>query len=154
MRIAATFLAITGIGVLLAASDGTARPMGRPAGFHPAIGAARPLAAGPRAAFHARSAARLHAGPHARLHHRGRSGFGLWPYGYGDGYYPPESYQRPYPPYLSDEEPPPVSSLPRPAPAPVIQVINVIPYRPGCDTEVEQVPWRNGSEKSIRIVRC
>ena len=66
MRTAATFLAITGIGVLLAASDGTARPMGavRPAPFHPAIGTARPLAAAPRAAFHARSAARLHAVPH------------------------------------------------------------------------------------------
>ena len=159
MRSAAIFLAITGMGVFLTASESTGRPFtaGRPMPFHPGVGTARPLAATPRPAFRAQSATRLrgHA-RHARFHHRGRSSLGLWPW--YDGYYPPDDYGAPYgaTPYLPyDVEPPPYAPPPPPLAAPpAIKVIQVIPYRPGCDTEVEKVPWTNGSERSIRIVRC
>jgi hypothetical protein len=154
MRTAAIFLAITRMGVLPSVSDSSGRPFAgnRAMPFHPAVGVPRPVTVAPRAGLHARSGGHLH--PH-RLRHRG-SGFGLWP-SY-DGYYPPESYTAPYaePPYLPSEGAAPVyqpHAYPPSEPAAEIKVINVIPYRPGCDTQIE-LPWKEGSEKTIRIVRC
>ena len=87
----------------------------------------------------------------------GYSGYGdysdcgnYYPYcdssGYGLSTRPPYPYgQPPYPPaanYHSDS-------------APAVQnVIFVVPYRPGCDTETQKVPSMSGGERVIRIVRC
>jgi hypothetical protein len=156
-RTTAISLAITGMVFLLGEHEGAARPaaVGRAIPFHPAVGAARPLAAPPRPAFHVRSVARSHLAPRARLRHGTASGFGLWP---TYDYYPPESYETPYgaSPYLPSEQAPPIYPPPAQtvAAAPAVQVINIIPYRPGCDTQIERLPWRNGTEKSVRIVRC
>lgn len=155
VRTSAISLALTGMVFLLSEHEGAARPVavGRPVPFHPAVGAARPLAAPP--AFHGRSVGRFHLAPRAHLRHGSASSFGLWP---SYGYYPPESYEVPYvaPGYLPSEQAPPIYPPPAQTVAapPVVQVINIIPYRPGCDTQIERLPWRNGAEKSIRIVRC
>jgi hypothetical protein len=55
VRTSAISLALTGMVFLLSEHEGAARPVavGRPVPFHPAVGAARPLAAPP--AFHGRS---------------------------------------------------------------------------------------------------
>jgi hypothetical protein len=159
-RSAAIFLATITMVFLLTANDTNGRPFagGRAMPLHPGV-AARPLAATARPVFHGQSARRLQG--HVGLRHRARSGLGLW--SWYDGYYPYDGYGTPYgaSPYVPSDglpyegAPPP---YPPPAPPvaapPVIKVINIIPYRPGCDTEVEKVPWSNGSEKSIRIVRC
>jgi hypothetical protein len=158
MRTAAILLAMTSIGVLLAPSSGASRPFGgaRHMSFHPGSGVARPIAAAPRPSIH--SAARLHGSVAARPRHRGSFGSGLWPWydGY-DGYSPSQIYGAPYsePPYLPSDGAPPIYPRPsQPVAAPTVQVINIIPYRPGCDTEVERLPWKAGTEKTIRIVRC
>jgi hypothetical protein len=158
---------VAGAGIFLS-PEIFARPVG---GFaprsSPAVHAFRP--ATPRAPFLHGSGFNRHAfrAPFLRHRHFGRGfpGFwGAWPwydpynYGYGsyDGYTgdtgslgygapyapPPSPYTGgPYPPAIAY---PDASKKP----------IYVVPYRPGCDTETETLPWRNGSKHSVRIVRC
>jgi hypothetical protein len=117
----------------------------------------------PQAAFPQGSGVRRNAFGRPFFRHRRHfgSGFpgywGAWPYdyGYGDGYTGDNAalgYGEPYAP-----APSPYSGGPYPpaTSTPVSkQVIYVVPYRPGCETQTETLPWRNGSEHSIRIVRC
>ena len=68
--------------------------------------------------------------------------------GYGTPYATPSPYTSPPSAYSGGPYPPAIST---PDPK---QVIYVLPYRPGCETKTETLPWRNGSEHSVRIVRC
>jgi hypothetical protein len=80
------------------------------------------------------------------------SGYGnYYPYYDSSGYGLSTRPQYPYgqPPY------PPASNYPAGGSAPAAQnVIFVVPYRPGCDTETQMVPSTSGGERAIRIVRC
>jgi hypothetical protein len=100
-----------------------------------------------------------HAGRLAQNHFRHIPGFAWplaagWPspfvgqYDGGAGIYP----HQPYPAYAP---PAPVASPP-PAPAPVVQqVTRIIVIRgTGCESTAETVPWRDGSPRTITMVRC
>jgi hypothetical protein len=54
---------------------------------------------------------------------------------YGPTYYSGGPYPLPY-------------TLPTPKP------LDVIVYRPGCSTQAETVPWSDGKERTIAMVRC
>jgi hypothetical protein len=78
--------------------------------------------------------------------------YGPYDYGsndYGGGYYG-------YGP--TSESPPayPVPGYPVGGDAPDTsqKVIYVLPYRPGCDSETQKVPGKNGGEHAVTIVRC
>ncbi len=67
----------------------------------------------------------------------------------GTGRYP----DRQYPAYALP--PPPAASPPPPAPTPVVQsVTRIIVVRGGCESTAETIPWRDGSPRTITIVRC
>jgi hypothetical protein len=101
-------------------------------------------------------------GPHSRRFARGHfrhiPGF-AWPlaagwlspfvseYDGGTGVYP----DRPYPAYA-----PPSAASPPPAPEPVVQQVNriIVIRSTGCESTTETVPWRDGSPRTIRMVRC
>jgi hypothetical protein len=59
---------------------------------------------------------------------------------------PPEEALPPYPPY-----PPPYPVQP---PVVTERVIPIVISRPSCGTEKQTVAWRDGSERTITIVRC
>jgi hypothetical protein len=101
-----------------------------------------------------------HSGRFARDHFRRMPGY-AWPfvgggwlgpvvteYDSGTGAYPDRQYPAYAPP------PPPAASLP-PAPPVVQSVTRVIVVRgTGCESTDESVPWRDGSPRTIRVVRC
>jgi hypothetical protein len=156
VRMAACFLALSF--TVLATHDASAAPRGftgtRAFVGHPVAraGALRPIAGSLRHAGNAFFARR-------GLHFRNRAfGTGLW----GTlPWYNDYNGRTDYPadriaPY---SEPLPLTSDPRYNPfggeAPVRDsAVYIIPYRPGCDSQTERLPWRNGSERTIRIVRC
>jgi hypothetical protein len=117
------------------------------------------------------AAIRSHAfrSPFFRRHgNSNNGGFGTWYGGSGDyssygdysgygnyyPYYDSSGYGRP--PYPYGQPPyPPAANYPAADRAPAAQnVIFVVPYRPGCDTETQMVPSMSGGERAIRIVRC
>jgi hypothetical protein len=58
-------------------------------------------------------------------------------------------------PYRSYAPPVPVASPPPPAPTPVVQsVTRIIVIRGGCESTPETVNWRDGSQRTITMVRC
>jgi hypothetical protein len=105
-------------------------------------------------AAHFRAPATVHAHGLRRGFFRHRR-FG-WPGLWGDGpWYGPSydatGYSAPEEAATSEQ---PISSYPAPS-APVTErIIHVIPYRPGCDSETQRVPWKGGGERSITVVRC
>jgi hypothetical protein len=97
--------------------------------------------------------------------HRGRFTTGAWSGWYGpyDSYgpydYGSNDYGSSYYGYGPPSEPPPTYPAPGypvggGAPDSSQKVIYVLPYRPGCDSETQKVPGRNGAEHAVRIVRC
>ena len=110
-------------------------------------------------AIHSRAPVTVHAHGLRRGFFRHRR-FG-WPGIWGDGpWYGPSydgnGYAAPAEGATSDQ---PISSYPGPSAAapsaPLIErIIHVIPYRPGCASETQNVPWRGGGERSITVVRC
>jgi hypothetical protein len=78
------------------------------------------------------------------------SGYGnYYPYYDSSGYGRPSPYPYGRPPY------PPAANYPAADSAPDAQrVIFLVPYRPGCDSETQNVPSVSGGERVIRIVRC
>jgi len=160
-RIFAALVAGICAGAMLPPAETVAAPRGTAAG--PALQAPAPHAM--RApGIHGRPSPWLrpghgpHSGRFARGHFRHIPGF-AWPfaagwlspfvseYDGGSGVYP----DRLYPAYA----PPPVSSPP-PAPEPVVQqVTRIIVIRgTGCESTAETVPWRDGSPRTITMVRC
>ena len=102
-----------------------------------------------------------HAGRFARDHFRRIPGF-AWPlagagwlgpmpseYDGGTGLYPDALYPAYAPPSPPAASPPPV-------PTPVVQqVTRIIVIRgSGCESTAETVPWRDGSPRTITMVRC
>jgi hypothetical protein len=72
----------------------------------------------------------------------GSNDYGSGYYGYGPPSEPPTAYPAPGYPVGGG------------APDSSRKVIYVLPYRPGCDSETQKVPGRNGAEHAVRIVRC
>ena len=170
---AAIFAGLLLTGLLLIPVKGSAqsRGMGGPAiaprGAMPAP-AARPMIVRPpaaRSAVQARPPASriVHARPHPgrpfARHHRRFVGVGWpwWPYGPS---YEPYQATAPYaqPAYLAESAAPDTySAAPPPSPptSSVVQhVTSVIVVGQGCDRTIETIPWRDGSEHTITMVRC
>jgi hypothetical protein len=142
-------------GGMAASPPASAPPASRPATirpfFHPG-----------RAPFINQAGVRSHAFRTPFLRHR-RFGSG-WPLGWAGGWYDPNggSWYDPYydttgrgqiAPYQPPPPPYPVAGYP--AAAPIVQrVIYVVPYRPGCDSQTQNLPWKDGHEHSVTIVRC
>jgi hypothetical protein len=127
----------------------------------PALHAPAPPPQAARAPFSQRSFPG-HAGPWARYRpHAGRFIPGYaWPlaagwlgvplseYDGGTGAYPDAPF-RTYAPTA------PVANPVPPAPAPVVQsVTRIIVLRGGCESTPETVTWRDGSQRTIKMVRC
>ena len=160
-RMCAALMAGVCAGAMLLPAETAAGPRGTAGG--PALQAPMPHAMrAPVVQGHpwARPGFGPHAGRFARGHLRGISGF-AWPmaaagwlgpvvseYDGGTGVYP----DRQYPAYA----PPPAASLPPPAPAPVVQQVNriIVIRGSGCESTAETVPWRDGSPRTITVVRC
>ena len=149
-RIFAALMAGACAGSLLLPGDTMARSGGMAPAMHaPAM----------RAPFaHPSPWARPGFGPRAgRFHHRAIPGF-AWPlaagwfgvpavseFDGGTGAYP----DAPYPP------PAPAVTPPSPTPAPVVQqVTRIIVIRGGCESTPETIRWRDGSVRTITMVRC
>jgi hypothetical protein len=87
-------------------------------------------------------------------HHFGYGFFPLTGFGgrhYGLGYGAPDyvkSYDEP-----AQAEPETTDAIPTPGPAPG-DFRPVMVYRPGCQTQTVTVPWEDGDDRSINIVRC
>jgi hypothetical protein len=90
---------------------------------------------------------------------------GWWGSGWYGGYYDPSNYTmlhdrpalaEPFLPTAVPSYPPLYSGGPYPAPfaAPVQKPVDVIVYRPGCSSETETIPWSDGKERAITMVRC
>jgi hypothetical protein len=162
-RIFVTLVAGVCAGAMLLPAEAAAAPRGTAAG--PALQAPAPHAM--RApVVHGRPSPWVrpghgpHAGRFARNHFRHIPGF-AWPlaagwltpfvseYDGGTGVYP----DRQYPAYMP---PPPEAASPLPAPEPIVQqVTRIIVIRgTGCETTAETVPWRDGSPRTIAMVRC
>jgi hypothetical protein len=165
IRIAASLFVL--LSAILLAHESVARsgggmiatpPASAPAVSRPA--ATRPFIHPGRAPFINQAVGRSHAFRTPFLRHR-RSGFGWQGGWFGGSWYDPyydttgrgqiAPYEPPPPPY-------PVAGYPAtgyPAAAPIVQrVIYVVPYRPGCDSQTQNLPWRDGREHSVTIVRC
>lgn len=155
---------LAGASVLLS-SDVGARPAGSSAAHSvPAAGAVRPAGL-LRGSWTPRNAGHFFPRRHTFRQFGNNLGSGFWggspwyDYNYGSGCYDCYSGYNGSPgygtPYAAPPSPysggpyPPATSMPDPK-----QVIYVVPYRPGCETKTETLPWRNGSEHSVRIVRC
>jgi len=164
IRIAASLFVILGAGIILTANGAVARSGGGFAGrsFSPAP--AHPFISPGRRIGGNASAARARAFRNPFFRHRrfgsgldgawGSPGYGSYydPTGYGPTGYDPTGSIAPY-----DTPPPayPAGSYPPAAVAPAHRAImTVIPYRPGCDSQTQKLPWRDGGERSITIVRC
>jgi hypothetical protein len=137
-------------------------PASRPAAIRPFMHPGRaPFIHPGRAPFINQAGVRAHAfgTPFSRHRRFGHGWQGGW---FGGSWYDPyydttgrgqiAPYQPPLPP------PYPVAGYPAapyPAAAPIVQrVIYVVPYRPGCDSQTQNLPWRDGHEHSVTIVRC
>jgi hypothetical protein len=78
---------------------------------------------------------------------------------YGGGWYDtgyaPSNYLMLHdqPAYAYPPGPYPAGFPAQPAAAPSAPIA-VIVYRPGCSTDIESAPGRDGYERSLRIVRC
>lgn len=117
----------------------------------------RPAHPGPMQSPAMMARTRLHPDRTQLVHHRRLLGFG-WPVVGGwpaDGYYEPSAAVAP------DEQsayPYSTGSLPAagyPATGPIQErVIQVITYRPGCNSQTETIPWRDGRDHAVTIVRC
>jgi len=122
-------------------------------GFAPS--GVRPFFHSGAAHFRAPATAHAHELRRGFFRHRRFGWPGLWGDGpwYGAPSYDAGGYGAPGEEATSDQ---PVSSYPYPAPsAPLTErIIHVIPYRPGCASETEKVPWRGGDERPITVVRC
>lgn len=171
IRIAATIVLIIGAGAVLGGTEPIARSGGGHAGGAPAAsppaaraGAIRPFLHAGRGAVGSRTGMRSHPLRASFFRHR-RFGFGsltTWG-GWYDPYYG-QSYSQPYYDPLShsipDEAPYPAAGYPAPpylgthSSTVAQRAIYVIPYRPGCDSQTQHLPWRDGSERSVTIVRC
>jgi hypothetical protein len=165
-RIAVRLLILLAGGGAFLDEAALARPAGGFASH--AVAASRAFrAAVPRATFPRGFGARRDAFRAPFFRHR-RLGHG-WPgYGSAGGWYDPYYGSGGYNGYTGDngslgygapyDLPAPTypeSSYPTATNTPVAkQVIYVLPYRPGCDTQTETVPGRNGIEHAVRIVRC
>jgi hypothetical protein len=171
IRIAASFVVVLGIGVVLVANETIARSGGGFAGgrsvssfpaLHPS--GIRRGAVGERAAVHSHAFRT----PFLRtpfLRHR-QFGFG-WPFAAWDGtpgyqpypdqagYGAPSELAAPvYPTVYPTLGYSPMGSLGYPAAGSARTSVYVIPYRPGCNSQSQKLPWRDGGERSITIVRC
>jgi hypothetical protein len=151
IRTAATLIAA--VAAVFVAQETLARSGG---GFGPARVATPPAALHPAG----RAAIRGHEF-RARFRHHRRFG-SAWPGVWDSGYYP---YGGSYDPYSSYDpyyggpydSPPryPASGYPIASTAPAApRPIYVIPYRPGCESQTQKLPWRHGEERAITIVRC
>jgi hypothetical protein len=98
-------------------------------------------------------------------HRFGRPLRGWWSTGWYGGYYDPDNYQLLHdrPGYAEPVYGAPVVGSPGygapgyggPAyPLPAPRIVDVIVYRPGCSSETETVPWRDGKPHTITMVRC
>jgi hypothetical protein len=173
---AAAFVGALVVGASLAPFDTSARTgafAGR--GAPPAFTAPRPMAAPhPAAAPHSLVGgqpliARTHA-PLARAIHAHRFGHRFAPFttffgpGFGwpittwvdpgySSFYAPSNYQM-----LHDQpaEPAAPAVVPYAPPPPVVteRIVPIVIYRPSCGSQTQSVPWRDGSERAITIVRC
>jgi hypothetical protein len=154
----AGFIAILGIGLMVApavwAGSGAfgGHHGGTPAGLRAPIGK---TVAHPRAVHAFRGAARLH------NHRAGHRRLGLWNTGWYGGYYDPANYTMLHDrPAYSEPAALPYGSIytggPYPAPiaAPVQKPVDVIVYRPGCDSHTQIIPWSDGKDRAITMVRC
>jgi hypothetical protein len=175
-RVAASFF-LVGIAAILVTSEVFARAgggfMGGRAASSPPRAHAHPATppvvhpggalAGGRGVLRAQAFRRNFLGHRGRFRNRawsGRPWYDGWygpsdygPYDYNGGYYGATNYVPPY------EPPPP--AYPGPgypvgggAPDTAQKVIYVLPYRPGCDSETQKVPGKDGREHSVTIVRC
>jgi hypothetical protein len=165
IRVAAGFVVIFAVGAILAADETIARSGGGFAGGRPATSPAAIHPTGARPSIHpggatgGRAALRSHA--FGRRSFRNRDvGFG-WPWWSAGPWYEP--YYNPTPslgpsndlaPY---DAPPPGPGFPAmgyrtPYSAPTS--VYVIPYRPGCDSQTQSLPWTGGEERAVTIVRC
>ncbi len=160
--LAGIFSGVLSAGAMLLPAETAARPGGMAPGpaAMPAMRAPPPMV---RPAMQGRIAplARTghpHPGQFLRDHHRRFPGAAL------AGWWPPMSYADSYdgagaysavpdnslPPY-SSSSPAPVA----PAPTPVVQsVTRIIVLRGGCESNAETIPWRDGSLRTITMVRC
>jgi hypothetical protein len=157
---AASFIAILGAGSMLA-SDVAA------GGHRAAIGAGALHAPVGKTVARAQTSHAFRGA--ARLHHR-HSGLpltGWWTNGWYGGTYPSNdamlhngfasAYDRPafadtvpsYPPVYSGG--PYLASYAAP---PARRPLDVIVYRPGCSSETQTVPWSDGKDRTITMVRC
>jgi hypothetical protein len=157
---AASFIAILGTGLMLA-SDVSAGGLGGHRGA-PGMGGLR-APVGKTVAHHGRAHARFN-GASARLHHHRNFRpplTGWWTTGYG-GYYDsssstPTTLDRPIDAEPASSYPPVYTGGPYPAPyaAPSVpKPLDVIVYRPGCRSQSETIPWSDGKDRTIAIVRC
>ena len=104
--------------------------------------------------------ARPHPGHHVARHHGRFLGFG-WPIGGWPAgtYYEPYDTAAPYPqPAYPAATPPadtyPPAAYPPPASSVVQHVTRVIVVGQGCERTTETIPWRDGSDYTITMVRC
>jgi hypothetical protein len=165
VHVAATLFITTGIALLPLGSDVAAQsPRGHAAASSATAG---------RSGFLPGGAMRPHASTFGRHRRRG-FGFsnGQWNgyWGSWDSYsgYPgyEPSYSVPYESTYNTEpvQPPapvwprlgysPMGSIGYPSTDKAPTTVHVVPFRPGCDSQTETLPWRDGRERSIRIVRC
>jgi hypothetical protein len=160
-RIAASVIVVVAIGAIPIANDTAARSGGgfaapshpalRPAGIRPFFHSGRGLV-GSRAA-----AVRSHEFRRRFLRHRRFVWPGVWSDGSGYEpnypyypYYDPTGQGAPYDAPAAS----PTAGYPTASSAPAERFIYVSPYRPGCDSQTQKLPWRDGGERSITIVRC
>jgi hypothetical protein len=166
---AALFAGTIATGAMLMPFETSARPGGM-AGGGPA-GGMRPMMVRPpiapqtaRPAMQAPTARTAHPrtqfGRFLPRHHHRFAGVpvgGWWPAG---PYYDTTSAAAPYPePAYPVESAPsqgyPIQPNAAPYQSPVVQhVTRVIVVGSGCDSQFETIPWRDGSERTIRMVRC
>jgi hypothetical protein len=167
IRIVASFLVIFGIGTILVSDKTLARSGG---GFAPGRAATSPVAihpAGPPSFIHPGVGAlgrgatlRSHAARTRFFRHNGAGFFdGAWiwpsydPYSYGSsGSYAPSLEPDRVTPYEPPSPSFPAMGYRTPYSAPTS--VYVIPYRPGCDSQTQTLPGKDGEERAITIVRC
>ena len=120
-------------------------------GFAPS--GARPFFHSGAAHFRAPATVHAHGLRRGLRHHRFFGWPGLWSDGpwYGAPSYDTSGYGAPGEEATSDQ---PISRYPAPSAPLTERIIHVIPYRPGCDSETQRVPWKGGGERSITVVRC
>jgi hypothetical protein len=169
IRVAASLFVMLAIGAILLAHETVARPGGGVVASPPASAppASRPAAARPfihpgRTPASNPAIMRSHAFGTPFLRHR-RFGYGRQGGWFGGSWYDPyydttgrgqiAPYEPPPPPYPVAGYP--AAGYPAAGSAPIVQrVIYVVPYRPGCDSQTQNLPWRDGHEHSVTIVRC